>query len=182
MPIASGIGRDSDDVTFFMVMQKIDNSDGVAAASTPKNEIQVEGEAQEICALSPEENAPKEREEIVQWENDDSDGDWGGNEAPQANHEASVEQKNVKKNDEEEDKKIRAESYKIFGRFGNFGLFLVIALVFAYFIGDFCDRFFGTKPILTVFWLVCAVLASFKEVWRSISAARAIADDIHEEK
>ena len=60
---------------------------------------------------------------------------------------------------------------------GNFGLFLLIAIIFGYFIGNALDSFFGTKPVFAVFWVVCAVIASIRELWRSIHKAKRLAED-----
>ena len=71
----------------------------------------------------------------------------------------------------EADKKIRAESFKLASEFGSMGLFLLIALVFSYYIGKWCDGLFGTKPIFTVFWICCGVAASVLEAVRTIKKA-----------
>ncbi len=72
--------------------------------------------------------------------------------------------------------RVRAESLNILGKVGNFGLFLLIAIIFGYFIGDQLDSFFGTKPVFAVFWIGCAVIASFRELWRSVREAKRIGD------
>lgn len=69
---------------------------------------------------------------------------------------------------------LRAQSFKQFGVLGNFGLFLIVALIFGYVIGRALDTFFGTKPIFTVFWIMCASIASIREFVRSIKAAKNI--------
>ena len=76
----------------------------------------------------------------------------------------------------EDDSKVRAESLKMAGSFGNFGLFLVIAVVFGYVIGGWCDGFFGTKPWLRVFWVVCAVIASIMEFVKNVKKAQKFGD------
>ncbi len=71
----------------------------------------------------------------------------------------------------EEDKKLRAESFKLASEFGNMGLFLLFALIFSYAIGNFCDKIFGTKPIFTVFWICCGVAATVLETIKNIKKA-----------
>lgn len=79
--------------------------------------------------------------------------------------------------DKAESKEVRAESFRLMASVGNFGLFLLIAIIFGYFIGNALDSFFGTKPVFTVFWVVCAVIASIRELWRSIRKAKRLAED-----
>ena len=79
--------------------------------------------------------------------------------------------------DKAESKEVRAESFRLMASVGNFGLFLLIAIIFGYFIGNALDSFFGTKPVFTVFWVVCAVIASIRELWRSIHKAKRLAED-----
>ena len=54
-----------------------------------------------------------------------------------------------------EDKKLRAESYKIMAHMGNFTLYFLVALVFTWFIGSAMDNFFNTAPVFTIFWIFC---------------------------
>lgn len=79
--------------------------------------------------------------------------------------------------DKTESKKVRAESFRLMASIGNFGLFLLLAIIFGYFIGNGLDSFFGTKPVFTVFWVVCAVIASIRELWRSVHKARQLGED-----
>ena len=79
--------------------------------------------------------------------------------------------------DKAESKEVRAESFRLMASVGNFGLFLLIAIIFGYFIGNALDSFFGTKPVFAVFWVVCAVIASIRELWRSIHKAKRLAED-----
>ena len=79
--------------------------------------------------------------------------------------------------DKAESKEVRAESFRLMASVGNFGLFLLIAIIFGYFIGNALDSFFGTKPVFTVFWVVCAVIASIRKLWRSIHKAKRLAED-----
>ena len=79
--------------------------------------------------------------------------------------------------DKAESKEVRAESFRLMASVGNFGLFLLIAIIFGYFIGNALASFFGTKPVFTVFWVVCAVIASIRELWRSIHKAKRLAED-----
>lgn len=79
--------------------------------------------------------------------------------------------------DKMESKKVRAESFRLMASVGNFGLFLLLAIIFGYFIGNGLDSFFGTKPVFTVFWVVCAVIASIRELWRSVHRARQLGED-----
>lgn len=90
-----------------------------------------------------------------------------------------ISEKMTKSSPEDEKKEaesVRAESLNILGKVGNFGLFLLIAIIFGYFIGDLLDSFFGTKPVFAVFWIGCAVIASFRELWRSVREAKRIGD------
>ncbi len=79
--------------------------------------------------------------------------------------------------DEEADKKLRSESYKIMAEVGNFGLFLVIALIFTYVIGRWMDNLFGTKPVFTIFWIVCGIASSIMELAKSLKKAKKLAED-----
>ena len=81
------------------------------------------------------------------------------------------------KAEKEADRKLRAESYKIMARVGNFGLFLVIAVIFGWFIGNAMDKFFGTKPVFIVFWIVAAVASSILELVRSVKAAKKLGEE-----
>ena len=76
----------------------------------------------------------------------------------------------------EEDRKLRAQSYKIAANLGNFGMFLIIALIFGYVIGRWMDGFFGTKPVFMVFWICCAVAASILELVKNIKKAQKLGD------
>ena len=76
----------------------------------------------------------------------------------------------------EEDKKLKAQSYKIAANLGNFGMFLIIALIFGYVIGRWMDGFFGTKPVFEVFWICCAVAASILELVKNIKKAQKLSD------
>lgn len=123
-------------------------------------------------------------EKNERWDDDDENDDVVCNppsDAP-SNDEMSQD-KNLKKNssssfwelpDKDEARDLRAQSFKQFGNLGNFGLFLIVALIFGYVIGRALDTFFGTKPIFTVFWIVCASIASIREFVRSIKAAKNI--------
>ena len=71
----------------------------------------------------------------------------------------------------EEDKKLRAESFKLASEFGSIGLFLLFAIIFSYYIGKWCDQLFGTKPIFTVFWICCGVAATVLEAIKNIKKA-----------
>ena len=84
---------------------------------------------------------------------------------------ASADESSSDADSKEADKKIRAESFKLASEFGSIGLFLLIALVFSYYIGKWCDGLFGTKPIFTVFWICCGVAASVLEAVRTIKKA-----------
>ena len=80
--------------------------------------------------------------------------------------------------DEDAEKKAtRTESFRIMAEVGNFGLFLVIAVVFCYAIGKWMDGVFGTKPIFMVFWIVCGVAASILELRKSLIKASKLADN-----
>lgn len=81
------------------------------------------------------------------------------------------------KKESDEDKRIRSESLRIMAQLGNFGMFLVLALLFSYFIGNAMDSFFGTKPVFTVFWIACGVFASFRELYRNIRKAMKLAQE-----
>lgn len=85
----------------------------------------------------------------------------------------------VEQTDEEKeaDKKIRAESMRIMASLGNFGIFLILAVLFSYVIGNAMDKFFDTKPIFTIFWIVCGVLSSIRELVRNIRKAMKLAED-----
>ena len=74
----------------------------------------------------------------------------------------------------EENKKIRAQSFKLASEFGSIGLFLLIALLFSYYIGKWCDQAFGTKPIFTVFWICCGIAATILEAIKNIKKASKI--------
>ncbi len=78
---------------------------------------------------------------------------------------------------EDEDRKIRAESYKIMASLGNIGIFLLLAVLFTYFIGKWCDDLFGTKPVFTVIWIVLGVAATIKEAVQNIRAASRLGED-----
>ena len=82
----------------------------------------------------------------------------------------------VPEGSEEEDRKLRAESYKIMASIGNLGLFLLLAVIVGYFIGDFLDGKLGTKPWFTVFWILCGVAATVKEAIRNIKAAQKLGE------
>ena len=75
-----------------------------------------------------------------------------------------------------EDKKLRAESYKIMANMGNFALYLVIALVFTWFIGSAMDNFFGTTPIFTIFWIFCGIASTVLEVRKTLIAAKKLGE------
>ncbi len=102
---------------------------------------------------------------------DDSD------ESPCTEPEKVPEDADAAKAEKEADRKLRSESYKIMARFGNFGLFLIIAVVFGWFIGSAMDKLFGTNPVFTVFWIVAAVAASILEVVRSVKAAKKLGEE-----
>ena len=80
----------------------------------------------------------------------------------------------------QEDKALRAESWKTAGRMGNFGLFLIIALIFGWCIGSWLDSLFGTKPVFLVLFLAYAVAASILEVVRTIKKAGQLGNDRHD--
>ena len=71
----------------------------------------------------------------------------------------------------EADKKLRAESFKLASEFGSIGLFLLLAVLFSYYIGKWCDQLFGTKPIFTVFWICCGIAATVLEAIKNIKKA-----------
>ena len=75
------------------------------------------------------------------------------------------------------DDKLKTESLKTAAGWGNFGLFLLLAVIFGYFIGNALDGFLGTKPVLTVFWVCCGVAAAVRELVRSIKAASKLGND-----
>lgn len=79
--------------------------------------------------------------------------------------------------EKEADKKLRAESMKIMASVGNFGIFLILAVLFSYFIGNALDSFFGTKPVFTVFWILCGIAASIRELVSNIKKAMKLAED-----
>lgn len=81
------------------------------------------------------------------------------------------------KAEKEADRKLRAESYKIMASVGNFGLFLIIAVLFGWFIGSTMDKFFGIKPVFTVFWIATAVAASILELVRNVKAAKKLGEE-----
>ena len=83
----------------------------------------------------------------------------------------------AQKNEKEADRKLKADSLKIAANLGNFGIFLVLAVLFGYFIGHALDGFFGTKPILTVFWVCCGVIAAVRELVKNIKAAGKLSED-----
>ncbi len=112
---------------------------------------------------------------------DPGDSDRGDSISPGRTGGAPIEfsEKMAKSSTEDEKKEaesVRAESLNILGKVGIFGLFLLIAIIFGYFIGDLLDSFFGTKPVFAVFWIGCAVIASFRELWRSVREAKRIGD------
>lgn len=78
---------------------------------------------------------------------------------------------------EDEDRKLRAESYKIMASIGNIGIFLLLAVLFTYFIGKWCDDWFGTKPVFTVIWIAIGVAATIKEAVHNIRAASRLGED-----
>ncbi len=80
-------------------------------------------------------------------------------------------------NQKEADAKLKSESLKTAAGWGNFGLFLLLAVIFGYFIGHVLDGFFGTKPIFTIFWVCCGVAAAVRELVRTIKAASKLGDD-----
>ena len=83
----------------------------------------------------------------------------------------------TQQNEKEADRKLKADSLKIAASLGNFGLFLVLAVLFGYFIGHALDGFFGTKPILTIFWVCCGVAAAVRELVKNIKAAGKLSED-----
>ena len=72
----------------------------------------------------------------------------------------------------EEDKKLKAQSLRQAGDLGSFGLFLLIAVIFSYFIGNWMDGVFNTKPVFTIFWICCGIAASVREMVRNIKKAQ----------
>lgn len=74
------------------------------------------------------------------------------------------------------ERKVMRESRNLAANIGNFGLFLLLAVVAGYFIGNFIDEFLGTKPVFTVFWVVCGIAASVKELMANLKAAQKLAD------
>ncbi len=75
------------------------------------------------------------------------------------------------------DRKVMRDSRNLAANVGNFGLFLLLAVVAGYFIGQFLDDFFGTKPVFTVFWVVCGIAASVKELAANLKAAKRLAEE-----
>ena len=62
---------------------------------------------------------------------------------------------------------------RLLGTLSTVGITLVAATVIGYFMGVFLDRFFGTKPWLTIVFLVFGIAAGFKNLF---DAARKAAD------
>jgi F0F1-type ATP synthase assembly protein I len=83
----------------------------------------------------------------------------------------------AKEAEKQADRKLKADSLKIAANLGNFGIFLILAVLFGYFIGNALDGFFGTKPILTVFWICCGVAAAVRELVKNIKAASKLSED-----
>lgn len=77
---------------------------------------------------------------------------------------------------EAEDKKLRAESYKIMANMGNFTLYFIVALIFTWFIGTNMDEFFNTKPVFTIFWIACGIASTVLEVRKTILAAKKLGE------
>lgn len=77
---------------------------------------------------------------------------------------------------EAEDKKLRAESYKIMANMGNFTLYFIVALIFTWFIGTSMDEFFNTKPVFTIFWIACGIASTVLEVRKTILAAKKLGE------
>ena len=75
-----------------------------------------------------------------------------------------------------EDKKLRAESYKIMAHMGNFTLYFLVALVFTWFIGSAMDNFFNTAPIFTIFWIICGIASTVLEVRKTLIAAKKLGE------
>ena len=77
----------------------------------------------------------------------------------------------------EEDRKLRAQSIKTASNVGNFGMFLIIAVIFGYVIGRWMDGFFGTKPVFIIFWVCCGVAASILELVKNIQKAKNLGEN-----
>lgn len=79
--------------------------------------------------------------------------------------------------EKEKERKLLADSRNLAANVGNFGIFLILAVIVGYFIGQFLDDLFGTKPVMTVFWIVCGVAASIQELVRNIKTAAKLAKE-----
>ena len=78
----------------------------------------------------------------------------------------------------EENRALRAESMKTFGRLSTFGLNLLLAVLVGYVIGHFIDDLFGIKyPVFTVFWVLCGVAFAVMELVKTIKAAIKLGSD-----
>lgn len=103
---------------------------------------------------------------------DDADGLWSSD-APVPDAPASGKPQAER---EAEDKKLRAESYKIMANMGNFTLYFIVALIFTWFIGTNLDEFFNTKPVFTIFWIACGIASTVLEVRKTILAAKKLGE------
>ena len=92
-------------------------------------------------------------------------------------HKSALDNYVSKQSQKEADAKLKSESLKTAAGWGNFGLFLLLAVIFGYFIGHALDGIFGTKPILTIFWVCCGIAAAVRELVRTIKAASKLGDD-----
>lgn len=141
-----------------------------------------EEESDQLEKDSSEESCPKAGHQIGNADESKSGRSEEWSQAPVENDSEEVwdavipEEPKSAEEQKEEDSRIRAESLKMAGSFGNFGLFLVIAVVFGYVIGRWCDGYFGTKPWMTVFWVVCAVIASVMEFVKNVKKAQKFGD------
>ena len=144
---------------------------------------EAEGDASEHATAETKESAPAEGGENSQPESDASadsadswdepeDSLWSKDDAPAA----SADTGKTQAERDAEDKKLRAESYKIMANMGNFALYLVIALVFTWFIGSAMDNFFGTTPVFTIFWILCGIASTVLEVRKTLIAAKKLGE------
>ena len=108
-----------------------------------------------------EDPIPEDPEELEESENSVTEG---SNET-----ENSVAE--VSEDPDSDDARIRAQSLKQAASLGNFGMFLILAVVIGYVIGRWLDGVFGTKPFFAVFWIVCGVISAILDLAKNIKKA-----------
>ena len=77
----------------------------------------------------------------------------------------------------EEDKAIRAESLRTFGKFSTIGLHLLFAVLIGYVIGRWLDNFFDIFPVMTLFWIGCGMISTLLECIKIVKQAQKLDDD-----